>query len=82
MAMCEAAEFDTVRLSPNQTTIDMNEKTMLTAVNTAYRWTMSPCEWDATPDEYRAMAHYVMWATQRLHGIKQLAGRLDWPSGS
>ena len=43
------------------------------ALAAAYRCTLSPHEWKWTNREQGQMAHYVLWATQRLHLIEKLA---------
>lgn len=60
-----------VELHPSQTHVRCGTTTKSTAIKSAYRVTMSPHEHEWTRDEQRAMAHFCLWAHQRLSAIEQ-----------
>ena len=68
----DEATREIVRLAPNMTLIGLNESSRKRAIDLALRISMSPHEWVWTADEQFDMAAYVLWAHQRLSGIKQL----------
>ena len=61
-----------VRLAPNMTLVGLDESRRQKAIDLALRITMSPHEWTWKAEEQFDMAAYVLWAHQRLSGIKQL----------
>lgn len=62
-----------VRLAPGMTLVSLSDGAATRAIDLAHRVAMSPHEWTWTPDEQVDLAFYVLWAHQRLSGIKQLA---------
>lgn len=72
----------TVVLDPTQTALaPIPASVAKRAFDLALRFTMSPHEHEWTDEEAGIMAWYVLWASQRLSGIKQLVdGPLDRPA--
>ena len=68
-----------VVLHESQTTIPMNTHTEEIAIEAAYRLTLSPHEWEWTDGEIREMAHYCLWAHQRLAAIRGLSSEFHLP---
>ncbi len=67
-----------VHLSRNFTQIHVTPEIRTAAIQSAYWVTASPHEWVWKPEEQANMARYVLWASQRLEVLEQLA-RLDQP---
>lgn len=67
------ADREIVRLAPGMTLAEIDGHAQTRAIDLAHRITMSPHEWTWTPEEQFDMAAFVLWAHQRLSGIKQLA---------
>ena len=69
---------DLILLSPGKTRVECSESTKNEAFHAAYRVVLSPHEHDWTKAEQQSMAHYVLWASQRLAAIEQMVnGNLD-----
>lgn len=62
-----------VSLASEQTSAEMSPEDRRVAIDAATWVTCSPHEWRWTPRQQELMARYVLWAHQRLAGIKQLA---------
>lgn len=62
-----------VVLHPDYTEFNPTEADKLRAVEAAYWVTASPHEWKWTSDQQIAMARYVLWASQKLQAIRQIA---------
>jgi hypothetical protein len=62
-----------VRLSRDYTQCGLSAKARNNAVRDAHWVTASPHEWVWTPEQQANMARYVLWASQRLEAIRQLA---------
>jgi F420-0:gamma-glutamyl ligase len=74
----QEAKNDVVCLAEGITRVRILPETEEMAIDVSQRLFMSPHEWTWTQSEQESMAHYCIWAAQRLAGIKQLvSGRLD-----
>jgi len=61
-----------VVLAKEQSQVHVKLEDRTKAINSAFRITMSPCEWSWTQEEQESMAKYVLWVMQRLDAHKQL----------
>ena len=61
-----------VVLHEDQSAVKMSGSQEAAAIEAAYFVTMSPHEWEWTSKQSAEMAHYVLWAHQRLSAIEQL----------
>jgi len=64
-----------LRLNNEYTQLHVNQATLKSAVDLAYRVTMSPHEWTWTNEEATEMAQYVLWACQKLEAIDHIIHR-------
>ena len=62
-----------VRLSRGYTMIHMTPANRVAALHAAYWVTGSACEHTWTEEQQELMARYVLWASQRIEAIEQLA---------
>ena len=62
-----------VHLSPEVARVTIDPAERMQAIAAAYWITASPHEHIWTPNEQRLMAQYVLWASQRLSAIRQVA---------
>ena len=70
-----------VVLHENQTHVSFTESDRKRAFEAAFWVTASPHEWVWTPEQQALMAQFVLWATQRLGAIEQLASGRDLVRG-
>ena len=75
---------DTLLVPEGQTRTAMSDKELQDAVDAAIWVTCSPHEWVWTRDQQVAMAHYVLYASQRLGIIKRIADNeaMDHPKSN
>lgn len=69
-------ERQVVVLGPEVARVHADPSEREKAIEVALRLTMSPHEWEWSQGEQESMARYVLWAHQRLSGIKQLTDGL------
>ena len=62
-----------VVLHPSITEVAMSEADKQRALDAAFWVTASPHEWAWTREQQAAMAQYVLWASQKLAAIRQVA---------
>jgi hypothetical protein len=69
-----------IRLQPNITAVQMSQADRDKAVKAAHYRTLSPHEWEWTPEQQADMALYCLWASQRLAAMKSLANGVELKS--
>ena len=66
-----------VRLSSRFTQIHMDRRERAEAVADAHYRTLSPHEWEWTPEQQARMALYCLWAAQRIAAMKAIADGVE-----
>ena len=67
-----------LRLPVDHTIVDMPERDRIEAIQAAFYRTASPHEWEWTARQQELMAHYCLWAAQRLGIVERTARGDDW----